>query len=154
MRYGIRKEYETFLQKVLEESPHKDVRGLACLSLAEFLKNHLQKLDLMKERPEFAARYQALLGNDYLDVLQRKGHDKLSREVETLLEQAATKYAYVKMPYGGLVGEQATAELFEIRHLTVGKEAADIKGKDQDGKQFKLSDYRGKGALLYFWSEY
>jgi CubicO group peptidase (beta-lactamase class C family) len=48
MRYGIRHEYETFLHKVLESSPHKDVQGLACLSLAEFLKSHLQKLDLIK----------------------------------------------------------------------------------------------------------
>ena len=41
-----------------------------------------------------------------------------------------------------------------MRHLAVGKEAADIEGKDQDGKQFKLSQYRGKVVLLYFWSEY
>jgi peroxiredoxin len=41
-----------------------------------------------------------------------------------------------------------------MRHLAVGKEAADIDGKDQDGKQFKLSHYRGKVVLLYFWSEY
>ncbi|MCH7725812.1 MAG: redoxin domain-containing protein [Planctomycetes bacterium] len=27
-------------------------------------------------------------------------------------------------------------------------------GKDQDGKQFKLSDYRGNVVLLYFWSEF
>ena len=25
---------------------------------------------------------------------------------------------------------------------------------DQDGQQFKLSDYRGKVVLLYFWSEF
>jgi len=75
-------------------------------------------------------------------------------EVETLLDQAATIYANVKMPYGGSVGEQAKAELFEIRHLAIGKEAADIEGQDQDGKQFKLSDYRGKVVLLYFWFEY
>ena len=35
MRYGTRKEYETFLRRVMSESPHKDVRGLACLSLAQ-----------------------------------------------------------------------------------------------------------------------
>src|SRR5262249_2150527 len=128
--------------------------GLACLSLAEFLKSHLQKLDWIKERPEFSTRYQALLGKEYFDELQRKGPVNLAREVETLLEQAATKYGDVKMPYGGSVGEQAEAKQFEIRHLAAGKEAADIEGQDQDGKQFKLSDYRGKVVLLYFWSEY
>jgi CubicO group peptidase (beta-lactamase class C family) len=154
MRYGVRKEYETFLHQVMKESPHKEVQGLACLSLAEFLKSHWQKLDLLKERPEFAERYQRLLGEKYFRELQRKGHINLGKEIETLLEQAATKFGDVKMPYGGSVGEQAQGELFEMRHLTIGKEAADIEGRDQDGKPFKLSDYRGKVVLLYFWSEY
>lgn len=35
-----------------------------------------------------------------------------------------------------------------------GKLAPDIEGQDQDGRQFKLSDYRGKVVLLYFWLEY
>lgn len=154
MRYGIRREYETFLRQVLKASPHKDVRGLASLSLAEFLDSHLLKLDLLKERPELAKRYASLLGREYFEELQRKGHANLAREIETLIEQAATKYGDVKMPYGGTVGEQAEAKLFEIRHLAVGKEASEIEGNDQDGKQFKLSDYRGKVVLLYFWSEY
>ena len=51
----------------------------------------------------------------------------------------------------GGVGDNAKMELFAIRHLAVGKEAADIEGPDQDGKRFKLSDYRGKVVLLYFW---
>jgi cytochrome oxidase Cu insertion factor (SCO1/SenC/PrrC family) len=52
---------------------------------------------------------------------------------------------------GGTVGEKARAELFQIRHLSVGKEAPDIEGEDQDGKRFKLSDYKGKVVLLDFW---
>ena len=57
-------------------------------------------------------------------------------------------------PNRGTVGESAKAELYEIRHLSVGKEAPEIEGGDQDGKRFKLSDYWGKVVLLYFWSEY
>jgi len=154
MRYGTRKEYETFLHRVTKESPHQDVQGLACLSLAQFLNSHSLKFDLLKERPELANRYEGLLGKDYYDELRRKGPDGRTKEVETLLEQAAGKYGDVKMPYGGTLGQQANAELFAIRHLAVGKYAADIDGQDQDGKPFKLSDYRGKVVLLYFWSEY
>ncbi|HEV8717936.1 MAG TPA: redoxin domain-containing protein, partial [Candidatus Binatia bacterium] len=79
---------------------------------------------------------------------------KVMKEAETLYEQANQKYGDVKLPYDGTVGETAQTELFEIRHLSVGKEAPDIEGVDQDGQQFKLSDYRGKVVLLYFWSEY
>lgn len=36
----------------------------------------------------------------------------------------------------------------------VGKVAPDIRGKDLDGKKFKLSDYRGKVVLLDFWGNW
>ena len=36
-------------------------------------------------------------------------------------------------------------------HLVVGCEAPEIEGFDQDGKKFRLSDYRGKVVLLPFW---
>lgn len=154
MRYGTRKEYATFLNKVMKESPHHEVQGLACLSLAQFLHSHLLKLDLLTEQPELAKRYGALLGKAYHDELRQKGHDGLTEQVETLLQKAGSKYADVKLPFGGTVGKQAEADLFEMHYLAVGKETADIEGKDQDGEQFKLSDYRGKVVLLYFWSEY
>jgi cytochrome oxidase Cu insertion factor (SCO1/SenC/PrrC family) len=32
--------------------------------------------------------------------------------------------------------------------------APEVKGTDQDGKHFKLSDYKGKVVLLDFWSEF
>ena len=76
-----------------------------------------------------------------------------TREAEAFFERAARKYGDVKIPDGGTVGAKARAELFEIRHLSVGKEAPDIEGEDQDGKRFKLSDYRGKVVLLDFWHQ-
>jgi hypothetical protein len=154
MRYGIRKEYETFLVLVLRNNPHREVQGVACLALAQFLNSRLQKLNLLRDRPELARRYEDLFGKDDFKRMQRRGRAKLAREVEEFFEDAADSYGNVKLPYGGTVGETAQSELFEIRHLAVGKEAPDIESTDQDGKRFKLSDYRGKVVLLDFWSEY
>lgn len=154
MSYGFRKECETFLRTVLESSPHREVRGLACLRLAQFLHNRLQRLELLQGRPEMAQRYVGLFGEDYMTAIRRQDRSQAIKEVETLFEQAAEKYADVKLPYGGTVGEKVKSELYEIRNLTVGKTPPDLEGDDQDGRHFKLSDYRGKVVLLYFWSEY
>jgi hypothetical protein len=108
MSYGFRKECETFLRAVLEINPNRDVQGLACLRLAQFLNGRLQRLDLLKERPELARRYEGLFGKDYLKTLQRKGRANALKEVEAVFERAARQYSDVKLPYGGTVGEKAT----------------------------------------------
>ncbi len=48
----------------------------------------------------------------------------------------------------------AKSELYTLRNLSVGKVAPDVEAEDQDGKSFKLSDYRGKVVLLDFWSQF
>ncbi|MCI0376476.1 MAG: peroxiredoxin family protein [Gemmataceae bacterium] len=154
VQYGFRKECETFLRTVLEMSPHRDVQALACLRLAQFLHGRLQRLDLIKEQPEMAKRYERLFGKDYLDALLRQDRAKAVKDVEKVFEWADAKYGDVKVPYGGTVAERVKTELYEIRFLSIGKTVQEIEGDDQDGKRFKLSDYRGKVVLLYFWLEY
>jgi len=154
VHYGFRQECETFLRTVLAMNPHRDVRGQACLRLAQFLVSRLQRLDLLKDQPDLARRYEGLFGKDYLEALRRQDRAKVVNEAEALFEQAIETYGDVKLAFDGTVAERAKAELFEIRHLTVGKEAEDIEGEDQDGKRFKLSGYRGKVILLYFWQEF
>jgi hypothetical protein len=155
--FGFHKSHETFLRAVLEKNPHREVQALACLSLAQFLNDRLHRLDLLKsqDRPDMAERYQRVFGKEYLEELQRQDTTRVAREAETLFVRAET-YGDVKIPAvffgsGGRVGEKAKAELFQIRHLAVGKVAPDIEGEDQDGQRFQLSDYRGKVVLLDFW---
>ena len=154
MSYGFSKECENFLRTVLKMSPHRDIQALACLRLGQLLNLRLQRLDLLKERPEMASRYEGMFGKDYLASLRRRNRATSVKEVEAFFERATAEYGDVKVPYGGTVREKAESELHEIRYLSVGKEAQDIDGEDQDGKRFNLSDYRGKVVLLYFWSEY
>lgn len=154
MSYGFRKECETFMRAVAENNPQRNVQGLACLRLAQFMNGRLQRLDLLKERPELAKRYEGLFGKDYLEALQKRDRGEALQEIEALFARAAEQYGDVKLPFGVTVGEKAKSELHEIRHLAVGRQAQEIEGADQDGKHFKLSDYRGRVVLLYFWSEY
>src|SRR5262245_43015910 len=153
VQYGFRKECETFLRTVLEKNPHRDVQGQACLRLALFLNGRLNRLDLLAGQPDLTRRYEGIYGKDYLDALRGQDRGKAIAEVEAVFEQAAEKYGDVKLPFGGTVSDNVKTELFAIRHLAVGKEAPDIEGADQDGVRFKLSDYRGKVVLLYFWQQ-
>src|SRR5262249_4794709 len=150
--YGFCKEYDTFLRAVLAKNPHKNVQAIACLALGQYLNNRLQRLDLCKEQPELAAEFAGLFGKDYLAELQRQDRDKAFKDIEAAFEQAADKYGDEKLPGGDTVAERAKADLFAIRSLSIGKEAPEIEGEDQDGKPLKLSDYRGKVVLLDFWS--
>jgi hypothetical protein len=150
--YGFCKEYETFLRAVLAKNPHKNIQATACLALGHFLNNRLQRLDLCKEQPDLAREFASLYGKDYRKEMLRQDRDKAIKECEVVFEQAAATYGEVKLPDGDTVAERAKAELFAIRHLSVGKPVPDIEGEDQDGKRFKLSDYRGKVVVLDFWS--
>jgi hypothetical protein len=150
--WGFCKEYETFLRAAVAKNPHKPVQVTACLSLAQFLKNRLQRLDLCIEQPELAKEFAGLFGKEYFADLRRQDRETALREIEAMFEQAAAKYGDVKLPGSETVAVRAEAELYGIRHLSVGKTAPDIEGEDEDGKRFKLSDYRGKVVLLDFWS--
>jgi hypothetical protein len=138
----------------MEKSPHRDVQGLACLRLAQFQKFRWQRLDLLKDQPELTRRYEGLYGKAYLDSLRQQDRGQVVAATESLFEQAIKQYGDVKIPFGSTVGETAESELHEIRYLSVGKVAQEIEGEDQDGEKFKLSDYRGKVVLLYFWQQY
>lgn len=66
--YGFSKERESILRVVLHKNPHKDIRGLACRRLAQFLNGRVQTFDLLGVRPDMAWRYEGLFGKAYLAV--------------------------------------------------------------------------------------
>jgi len=123
---------EKLLRAVLEKTPSTDAQGQACFALASSLKN----------QAELAARQK----KDSAAV-------ELTKQAETLFDRVVKDFAKVKQGKATL-GELAEPELFEIRFLAVGKTAPDITGEDIDGKQFKLSDYRGKVVMLDFWGHW
>ena len=65
------------------------------------------------------------------------------------------RYPNIPGEYGKITfGKAAEGELFEIRHLAIGKTAPDIEGEDLDAKKFKLSDYKGKVVVIDFWGNW
>lgn len=152
--FGFRRSCETFLKTVLATNPHREVRGLACLRLAQFLNGRLRRLDLIDVRPEMAERYRGLFGTDHLEELRRRDKAAAVAEIESIFTRAADEFGDIGLPYGGKVSATAQSELHEIRHLSIGSEALEIESEDQNGAVFKLTELRGKVVLLYFWSEH
>ena len=74
-------------------------------------------------------------------------------EAEKLFEDLVAHYADVKS-YKRTMDDLAKGELFEMRHLAIGQVAPEIEGADVDGKNFKLSDYRGKVVVIDFWGDW
>jgi hypothetical protein len=123
---------EKLLRVLYTRGKSDEVRGGACLVLAQVLGRSA----------------------DQLAPRNAKAAEKMRQESEKLFEEATEKYANVKTAFDGTVGRKAKNELFDMRYLSVGKAAPEVTGTDQDGKHFKLSDYKGKVVLLDFWSEF
>jgi hypothetical protein len=98
------------------------------------------------------------------DILEKNPNDKVKASASLALgqmvarsnpEQAEKHFNDVIEKYGTKdQKEAAKGELFEMHNLSIGKVAPDIEGKDIEGKNFKLSDYRGKVVVLDFWGDW
>jgi thiol-disulfide isomerase/thioredoxin len=154
---------ESFFRKIMAESPHHEIQGLACYWLGRHLMHKAEGVREAKTNPNFGHygkvdMYKEAYGADWADRLRRLDPEALERESESLFERVAKFYADVphndKRRDPGPLGEAARAYLREHRELAVGKLAPEIEGVDLDGRTFRLSDYRGKVVVLDFGSHF
>ncbi len=118
-----------------------------------------------KNNPDKTTRAQAALAKaakakaayDFAAHRNRPDAEALAAAAEGAYESLIKEYGdcpRLIREKSGTVGEVAQRELFELRNLRVGKVAPEIEGEGVDGKQFKLSDYRGKVVALIFWASW
>ncbi len=121
------KDLET-LKNIIEKASSNRVKAEAALGLGQNLSAQLDSFGGSPEQTE-----------------------KLAAEADKYLAEAVELFAKEKLNAKKQAVEQ---ELKAFRTLRVGKEAPEISGKDLDGTEFKLSDYRGKVILLDFWGNW
>jgi len=78
-----------------------------------------------------------------------KDADELYQKARTYFAEGAKKHAG-----NGALASQLKDALYLLENLSIGKVAPEIAAEDLDGKQFKLSDYRGKVVVLDFWGHW
>jgi hypothetical protein len=162
---GLRHESEDLatpdiLRHVWTKNADKGARAQAGFALAKVLQRRAYMPGVLKElTPEQLANWEKAYGKEAIAALRQVDADAERKEAEAVLERLTQDKEFAAtLVDRGLkkvgVGDLATGELFEIRHLQPGRPAPEIVGEDIDGKQFRLSDYRGKVVLLDFWGHW
>jgi thiol-disulfide isomerase/thioredoxin len=147
---------ERFLREAMAHTPHREVKGHATFALANFLSFQAEALEQYGSNPG-DSWIPKMASEDRAAFVARRPDDLL-REAERLFETVATRFPDLKDQRNRLLGELATEELYEMRHLGIekaspgieGKVAPDINGADADGRAFNLSEFRGKVVVLTF----
>lgn len=144
---------ENLLGSILKSNKSADVRAQACYFLAELLERKVEVVDQLKGEPELVERVLEYYGEDYGKHLLSLETEKLAKQLEGVYQRMADSFADVDIG-DQKMGEIASRALFRIRHLSIGRVAPEIENEDISGKQFKLSDYRGKVVMLSFWGHW
>ena len=149
-----------FLQIVADKNPDREARGQATLALACLKKENAEGLEFWENVPHGDAQFEKDR-TAYLEKAKNENRETVSREAEKLFNIVLDKYADcpTHQPTNtwqvkATLGEVAKAELYELNHLSLGKVAPEIEGEGIDGKELKLSDYRGKVVVLSFWASW
>jgi thiol-disulfide isomerase/thioredoxin len=145
---------EKVLRALAEKNPRRAVRGLAGLFLARHLTGMASMVQTLQLPEEMADKEMAeSLAPETIKRLKARDAGQLRKEAEKWFEQVKAKYGdidYDDQTLKSLAG----AELYFLRHLSVGSKALDIEGEDIAGKKMKLSDFRGKVVVLNFWASW
>jgi hypothetical protein len=117
---------EDLLRKILAKTEAPKVKAAATLALGKALAERTNELG---DKPAEA------------DKVAAEGEKYLAAAVDLYKDNEAQR-------------KDAEQELKVLKTMRVGKEAPEIKAPDLDGKEFKLSDYRGKVVMLDFWGNW
>jgi hypothetical protein len=144
---------EKLFRAVLEKAETPERKANMQIQLAKFLKNKAEAVEMIKTLDENTKKMvEQRVGKEALAKIAAADPAKATAEAEKLFE-AVVKEAGDKASFAA-VKVNAEAELFEMQHLSIGKQPPEIEGDDIDGKKFKLSDYKGKVVVLDFWGNW
>ncbi len=149
---------DKFLRTVYEKATNREVRGYACLSLAEYLA--AKSKAVARARSSGQANQAKIVDpafTAYAEHIRTADPEALRREAETLFEKTIREYGDFSITRRGekiTFAQLAETGLRGLRQIGVGKAAPEIEGQDVDGKPLRLSDFRGKVVVLVFTGEW
>lgn len=150
-----------FLERVAEKNPSRSIRGQASFALARIKKNWSEGLVYFESQKAVGETSENQFTEEYTAMTRLGNAEDYRNQAKALFEEVANKYADCDVPQEHRIrqvqrtlGGEAKKELFELTRLSVGCEAPEIIGQDLEGRDLRLSDYRGKVVLLSFWASW
>ena len=148
--YSAFEEAEAFLRAVVAANPDRAVRGQACFALAIFVQFQAEAIRNCAADPKTLAFLGQAIGAERLARFRGRDAAALTHEAGELFERVRAEFADLKDRRGRLLGTRAEGELTELRSLQVGLAAPEIVGRDVDGREFRLSEFKGRVVALTF----
>jgi len=156
---------EQFLRDRLKLAKNHELRGYACLALAELLRNkrtlssNYQQWSGQKKKESFDQHTFDRFAPEYLEYIRSIDTVEAIAESRKFLKLVIQEYGEIDFLreisyFSGKPKLAVVAALLQakIAPVAIGKPAPSIQGKDLDGKPLKLSDYHGKVTVLVFWT--
>lgn len=141
------------LRALSEKAEDKHTRVMATFQLAQALKAQVDISSQLKtippEREAFVAEQ---IGAEFIAAMKAVDPKTLASEAEAALEKTI-ELAGDQEPSASIAAAAKT-QLFALRNLAIGAAAPEIEGKDLDGNDIKLSDFRGRVVVLDFWGHW
>lgn len=141
---------EDWLRLMIEVAPNDEIKPWAIMGFVKFVDQIPAFRDGFEKNPHLMAKLPAAQ-QKYLKSDRPK---ELKPELLEKLELVSKQYADGRYDRGRTFGQAAQSRIYEMNNLEIGMVAPEIIGKDLDGVEFKLSDYRGKVVMLDFWGHW
>jgi hypothetical protein len=144
---------QRLLAALAEKSDDLPTRIQAKMGLAMAWKRRAEiAMQVQKFSDDQLASVKSGLGEAVTESLLKDDTAVLNKRTEEALD------AIVAMADGveGMesIIESVTSQLFALRNLAIGATAPEIEGRDIDGNELKLSDFRGRVVVLDFWGHW
>lgn len=142
---------EVFLARL--EKYHRDNDQMAA-AISSMIGFREEEAIAFLERLGETSESDVVSGTALLALASSFEHDsKAIERYDRVLEKLIAKHPDLKFGRRDVTA-YAKQKLFASQNLRVGKVAPEVEGEDAEGKQFKLSDYRGKVVFFNFWGDW
>ena len=143
-------ETESYILKIIQSAPNPETKAYAMLGYSNYVDQIQPFCNALRANPRLSRR----LPQSQMDYINTPRTNQQKEMRESVLQTLIEKYSDLVYRGRKTFGEVASAELYELQNLSVGKTAPDLVGNDMDGMEFRLSDYRGKVVMLDFWGHW